>query len=243
MLAELGRIASHLVFMLVLWRPWWSNGSLIWFKEREMIHDILDEVTGSRLTTNFFRPGGSVHDVPDTFIPRVTSFLKHLEKTMVDYERFLSTNIIVLERTKGIGILSKEDAIAYGCSGPVLRASGVSYDVRKNDPYGIYSQLDFNVPVTYNGDTYDRYVVRIAEIHESIKILRQCIKQFPEGPYRGQEKASIRLKPGSYYSATETAKDFMQLMLSPFLEISLINSYERPKLCKFSSLKYNGARA
>jgi NADH-quinone oxidoreductase subunit D len=207
MLAELGRIASHLVFYACFGGDLGGQTALLFgFKEREMIHDILDEVTGSRLTTNFFRPGGSVHDVPDTFIPRVTSFLKHLEKTMVDYERFLSTNIIVLERTKGIGILSKEDAIAYGCSGPVLRASGVSYDVRKNDPYGIYSQLDFNVLVTYNGDTYDRYVVRIAEIHESIKILRQCIKQFPEGPYRGQEKASIRLKPGSYYSATETAK-------------------------------------
>ena len=207
MLQELGRIASHLVFFACFGGDLGGQTCLLYgFKEREMIHDILEEVTGSRLTTNFFRPGGSRYDVPDTFIPRVKAFLDHMDDTMKDYERFLSKNIIVLERSKGIGILSKEDAIAYGCSGPVLRASGVNFDVRRANPYSIYDSFDFEVPVTYNGDCYDRYTVRIAEIHESMKILRQCIDRFPtEGPWRSKEKP-VRWPVGRYYSEIETAK-------------------------------------
>ena len=207
MLQELGRIASHLVFFACFGGDLGGKTCLLYgFKEREMIHDILEEVTGSRLTTNFFRPGGSRYDVPDTFIPRVKAFLDHMVDTMKDYERFLSKNIIVLERSKGIGILSKEDAIAYGCSGPVLRASGVNFDVRRANPYSIYDSFDFEVPVTYNGDCYDRYTVRIAEIHESMKILRQCVDRFPkEGPWRAKEKP-VRLPVGRYYSEIETAK-------------------------------------
>ena len=207
MLQELGRIASHLVFFACFGGDLGGQTCLLYgFKEREMIHDILEEVTGSRLTTNFFRPGGSRYDVPETFIPRVKAFLDHMDDTMKDYERFLSKNIIVLERSKGIGILSKEDAIAYGCSGPVLRASGVNFDVRRANPYSIYDSFDFEVPVTYNGDCYDRYTVRIAEIHESMKILRQCVDRFPkEGPWRSKEKP-VRLPVGRYYSEIETAK-------------------------------------
>lgn len=207
MLSELGRIASHLVFFGCFGGDLGGQTCLLFgFKEREMIHDMLEEVTGSRLTTNFFRPGGSRFDVPENFIPRVKSFLDHLEDTMKDYERFLSKNIIVLERSIGVGVLSKEDAISLGCSGPVLRASGVDFDVRRANPYSIYDQMDFDVPVFHNGDCYDRYKIRIAEIHESMKILRQCIDKFPkEGPYRSKEKP-VKLNPGRYYSEIETAK-------------------------------------
>ena len=207
MLQELGRIASHLVFYGCFGGDLGGQTCLLFgFKEREMIHDILEEVTGSRLTTNYFRPGGSRSDVPDTFIPRVKAFLDHLEDAMRDYERFLSKNVIVLERSIGIGVLSKEDAIAYGCSGPVLRASGVNFDVRRVNPYSIYDQFDFDIPVFQNGDCYDRYKIRIAEIHESMKILRQCVEKFPkEGPWRSKEKP-VRLPEGRYYSEIETAK-------------------------------------
>lgn len=207
MLSELGRIASHLVFFGCFGGDLGGQTCLLFgFKEREMIHDILEEVTGSRLTMNYFRPGGSRFDVPETFIPRVKAFLDHMVDTMKDYERFLSKNIIVKERSIGIGVLSKEDAIAYGCSGPVLRASGVDFDVRRANPYSIYSQLEFDVPVTYNGDCYDRYNVRIAEIHESMRILRQCVDRFPaEGPWRSKEKP-VKLAAGRYYSEIETAK-------------------------------------
>lgn len=207
MLSELGRIASHLVFFGCFGGDLGGQTCLLFgFKEREMVHDILEEVTGSRLTTNFFRPGGSRFDVPENFIPRVKAFLDHMDDTMKDYERFLSKNIIVLERSIGVGVLSKEDAIAFGCSGPVLRASGVDFDVRRANPYSIYDQMDFDVPVFHNGDCYDRYKIRMAEIHESMKILRQCIEKFPkEGPFRSKEKP-VKLNPGHYYSEIETAK-------------------------------------
>ena len=206
MMAELGRIASHLVFYGCFGGDLGGQTPLIYgFKEREMIHDIFDEQTGSRLTTNFFRPGGSRYDVTDTFIPRVKDFLEKLKPAMEDYERLLSTNLVVLERTQGIGVLSKKDALAFGCSGPVARASGVNYDVRKNDPYGIYHTFDFQVPIRTEGDCYARYQVRIAEIHESMKILEQCISRFPDGPWRSKEKP-VRLPAGSYYAASETAK-------------------------------------
>lgn len=207
MISELNRIASHLVFYACFGGDLGGQTTLLYgFKEREMIHDIFDEVCGQRLTMNFFRPGGSSQDVPATFIPRVKEVIEKIKVAMADYEKFLSKNIVVLERSINVGVLSREKAIAYGCSGPVLRASGVNYDVRKNDPYGIYDRFDFKVPTATNGDTYDRYVVRIAEIHESIKILEQCIAQFPEGPYRSKEKPSYRLPQGTYYSQVETAK-------------------------------------
>jgi len=207
MLCELNRIASHLVFYACYGGDLGGQTALLYgFKEREMIHDIIEEVCGQRLTTNFFRPGGSAKDVPDTFIPRVKAFLEQLKPTMKDYETFLSKNVVMLFRSQGIGVLPKERAIALGCSGPVLRASGVNYDVRKNDPYSIYNSLDFNVPVAYSGDCYARYVVRIQEIYESIKILEQCIARFPSGPYRSKPLPSYKLPQGSYYAQTETAK-------------------------------------
>ena len=206
-LAELSRIASHLVFYACFGGDLGGQTVLLYgFKEREMIHDIFEEVTGARLTTNFFRPGGSVKDVPDTFIPRVKDFLKHLENALKDYDKLLTKNIVVQDRSVGVGVLTKEDAIAFGCSGPVLRASGVSYDVRKNDPYSIYDSLDFNVPVFYHGDSYDRYLIRFEEMYESMKIIRQCIEKFPEGPYRSKEKPVFKLPVGSFYAASETAK-------------------------------------
>lgn len=207
MVNELNRVASHLVFYACFGGDLGGQTTLLYgFKEREIIHDLFDKLCGQRLTMNYFRPGGSTHDAYPGFVADVQDVVAKVRKAMVDYERFLSKNIVVLERSKGIGVLSKEKAIAYGCSGPVLRASGVSYDVRRNNPYSIYDRFDFEVPIAQGGDTYDRYVVRIAEIHESLKILDQCCAQFPEGPYRSKEKPSYRLPQGSYYSQVETAK-------------------------------------
>lgn len=206
-MAELSRLASHLVFYACYGGDLGGQTVLLYgFKEREMIHDIFEEVTGSRLTTNFFRPGGSRYDIPDTFVPRVKDLLRHLDETLPDYDKLLTKNVAMLARSVGVGYLSKEDAIAYGCSGPVLRASGVQYDVRRNDPYSIYSKLDFEIPVFYNGDCYDRYLIRWSEMHESMKIIRQCIDNIPAGPYRSKEKPVFKPAAGSYYAATETAK-------------------------------------
>lgn len=206
-MAELSRLASHLVFYACYGGDLGGQTVLLYgFKEREMIHDIFEEVTGSRLTTNFFRPGGSRYDIPDTFVPRVKDLLRHLDETLPDYDKLLTKNVAMLARSVGVGYLSKEDAIAYGCSGPVLRASGVQYDVRRNDPYSIYSKLDFEIPVFYNGDCYDRYLIRWSEMRESMKIIRQCIDNIPAGPYRSKEKPVFKPAAGSYYAATETAK-------------------------------------
>ena len=110
------------------------------------------------------------------------------------------------ERTAGIGILTREQAINYGCTGPVARASGVNYDVRKNDPYSIYSRFDFNVPLGKTGDCFDRYQVRIDEMRESVKILEQAVKTFPEGPYRAKEKPNYKLPKGQYWAQVEAAR-------------------------------------
>lgn len=204
---ELQRLQSHLLF-------WASFGGdlgaltcfLYGFKERELITDIFDEMCGARLTMNFFRPGGSSMDVADTFIPKVRSFIERMKRTLDEFDRLITGNIVIHERTMGIGVLSREKAVGYGCSGPVLRASGVNYDVRKNDPYSIYDRFEFCIPTRQTGDCFDRYCVRMDEMRESVKILEQAVCGFPKGPYRAKTKSSIRLPKGNYYAQVETAK-------------------------------------
>ncbi len=210
MVSELQRIQSHLL--------WWGVSGmdlgavttfLYGFKERELITDIFEELCGARLTMNFFRPGGSFADVTDTFIPRVKNVIEVMHKALDEYNTLLTGNIIFQERTKNIGILSKETALSYGCSGAVLRASGISYDVRKNDPYSIYDRFDFDVPVGSIGDCFDRYSLKMKEMAQSVRILEQAVTHFPEGPYRSQQKAVYKLPKGSYYSQVETARGLL----------------------------------
>ena len=210
MVSELQRIQSHLL--------WWGVSGmdlgavttfLYGFKERELITDIFEELCGARLTMNFFRPGGSFADVTDTFIPRVKQVIEVMHKALAEYNTLLTGNIIFQERTKNIGILSKELALSYGCSGAVLRASGISYDVRKNDPYSIYDRFDFDVPVGSIGDCFDRYSLKMKEMAQSVRILEQAVTHFPEGPYRSQQKAVYKLPKGSYYSQVETARGLL----------------------------------
>lgn len=204
---ELNRISSHLLFYGAFGGDIGAVTAFMYgFKEREIITDIFDELCGARLTMNYFKPGGTSRDVPDTFIPRVKAFLEYFKRTLGEYETLLNKNIIMLERCKGIGVLTTQQALDYGCSGPVARASGISYDARKNDPYSAYADFDFSVPVFQNGDVYDRYLIRIAEIYESIKIIEQAIARFPAGPYRSKEKPSYRLPTGTWTSTVETAK-------------------------------------
>jgi NADH-quinone oxidoreductase subunit D len=210
MVSELQRIQSHLL--------WWGVSGmdlgavttfLYGFKEREMITDIFEELCGARLTMNFFRPGGSFADVTDTFIPRVREVIETMHRALDEYNTLLTGNIIFQERTRGIGILSKEDALSYGCSGAVLRASGISYDVRKDDPYSIYDRFDFDVPIGSSGDCFDRYCLKMEEMAQSVRILEQAVETFPQGPHRSQQKAAYKLPKGSYYSQVETARGLL----------------------------------
>src|SRR6266540_6059149 len=184
LLCELNRIHSHLVWLgtsaLEL-----GAISMFWyaFRERELILDLSELVTGYRMHTRYFQVGGLAEDIPPGFYPECRKFCDWMPNALEDYLRLLDRNKIWLERTQGVGLLSAEDAIALGQSGPVLRASGVNWDLRKVEPYLAYDQVDFDVPVYPNGDVYDRYKVHMDEMRESTRIVQQCLDGMPEGPW------------------------------------------------------------
>jgi NADH-quinone oxidoreductase subunit D len=178
LLCELSRIHSHLIFLgtsaLEL-----GAVSMFWycFRERELVLDLFEMVTGQRMHTRYFQVGGLAEDIPEGFYAQCRSFVEWMPKALDDYLALLDRNAIWLERTKGIGVLSADDAIALGQTGPVLRASGVDWDLRRDEPHLSYEQLDFRVPVYANGDVYDRYRVRMDEMRESTRIVDQCLRR------------------------------------------------------------------
>ena len=184
LMLELNRIHSHLV--------WLGTGalelgaiSMFWycFRERDAILDLFEMVAGSRMHTRYFQAGGLAEDIPVGFYDACQQFCDTMPARVDEYEALLDRQAIFLERTKGVGLLSAEDAIALGQSGPVLRASGVDWDIRRNEPYLAYDEVAFDVPVYPNGDTYDRYKVRMNEMRESVRIIQQCLDGIPEGPW------------------------------------------------------------
>jgi NADH-quinone oxidoreductase subunit D len=176
LLCELNRIHSHLVFLGTAALELGAI-SMFWycFRERDLILDLSEMVAGTRMHTRYFQTGGLAEDVPRGFYPECRKFCDWMPKAIDDYEALLSRNEIWLERTQGIGLLSTDDAIALGQTGPVLRASGVDWDLRRAEPYLAYDQVDFDVPVYHGGDVYDRYKVRVDEMRESVRIVEQCI--------------------------------------------------------------------
>jgi NADH-quinone oxidoreductase subunit D len=153
------------------------------FREREVLLDFFDDLCGARLTTSWYRIGGVENDLSPRLIDNLRRFLEKFSEKLDEYNALLETNRIWLARTKNVAVISAEDAISFGLSGPSLRGSGVDYDLRKYEPYGAYDKVEWEVPVGKNGDTYDRYWIRILEMKESAKIVRQCLDQLPEGPY------------------------------------------------------------
>jgi NADH-quinone oxidoreductase subunit D len=152
------------------------------FRERERIHDVLEEVTGARLTPSFIRVGGLAQDAPPSFFEKARRFVQEFPRRVDEYEGLLTNNKIWRQRTEGIGILSKEDCVRYSLTGPVLRAAGVPWDLRKVQPYCGYETYDFEVPTGTVGDVFERYLVRLAEMRQSIRIVDQALKRMPEGP-------------------------------------------------------------
>ncbi|RKX29717.1 MAG: NADH-quinone oxidoreductase subunit D [Candidatus Zixiibacteriota bacterium] len=205
---ELNRIASHLLFYGVTAM---DIGALTPFlygmRERELIIDLFEMTCGQRLTYNYIRIGGVSKDIPKGFEQKCRSALKVIAEKMSDYEGLLNENPIWLKRTKGVGILPKELAIAYGVSGPNLRASGVQYDLRRNDPYCIYDKFDFDIPVRYNGDCFDRYILRLDEIKQSMRIIYQALDGLPEGDVKNK-KVKLTFKPpaGETYTRIENSR-------------------------------------
>lgn len=180
---EMSRIISHLVWLGTTAIDLGAFTPFLWtFQEREKIYNLQEAWTGARLTTSLTRVGGLMADIPDGFVAGLRAFCRNFPKTIDEVERALTRNGIWVARTQGIGALSKEEAINWSLSGPMLRASGEAYDVRKDRPYLGYETYDFDVPVGEHGDVYDRYLVRVEELRQSNRILEQAVDRLPEGP-------------------------------------------------------------
>lgn len=207
-LAELTRIQSHLISIgfLVNDLGAFFTPMLYCLEGRERILDLFEEASGSRMTCNYIRPGGLRDDLPEGWLSHCQAVLDWFPRYLDDLEQLLTENEILVVRCKGVGVLKNDVARSYGVSGPMARASGVNYDVRRAEPYSVYPRLDFKVPVTYNGDTYDRYLVRIAEIRESLKILRQALRDIPEGEYTAKVPKALRPPAGEAYTRIESPK-------------------------------------
>jgi NADH-quinone oxidoreductase subunit D len=191
-LTELQRIASHLVWVGTFGLDLAAMSMFLYaFREREMILDILELCSGQRMMTTYIRPGGLWRDVPVEFEAAVRNFIKIFPKRIDEYESLLTKNPLFLDRLYGIGKLDAATALQYGCTGPMLRASGVNWDLRKARPYMGYEQYDFNVPVATEGDTYARYVIRIQEFRESLKIVEQALNKLPMGPVKSDNRKFV----------------------------------------------------
>jgi NADH-quinone oxidoreductase subunit D len=180
---ELARISAHMLGVGVFAMDVGAMTVFLYtFTEREKIYNLCEQLTGARFTTSYTRVGGQIRDLPDGFVHSVQHFLSELEPVIDEIDKLLSRNRIFMERTQDIGVISKEEAIAYGITGPNLRGSGVEHDIRKARPYLDYDKYEFDVPVGTKGDCYDRYLVRMEEMRQSVRILRQVLTNLPGGP-------------------------------------------------------------
>jgi NADH-quinone oxidoreductase subunit D len=189
LLSELTRINSHLVWLGTHALDLAAMSVFLYcFREREMLLDINELYSGARMMTSYIRPGGLAYDLPSEFKPTVQRFLDVMPGHIDEYEALLTENPIWKDRTVGVGVLNATDAIALGATGPILRASGIPYDVRKVFPYSGYENYDFKVITASNGDVYDRYLVRMAEMREAVKIAQQALDNLPDGPYATSDR-------------------------------------------------------
>jgi NADH-quinone oxidoreductase subunit D len=206
-LTELNRMASHMLWLGTHALDIGAITPLFYtFRDREEILKIFEKYCGARLTTHAFRIGGCLYETYDGFEDDVTKFCTFVEPKLGEYETLLTTNRIWLERTKGVGYISAEDCKALGVTGPVLRASGVKWDLRKAQPYAAYSDFEFDIPTGQNGDTYDRYIVRIKEMHQSLRIIRQAVGAIPEGPIMAKIPKVLKPPVGEIYHSIEAPK-------------------------------------
>lgn len=191
-LAELQRVASHLVWLGTSALDLAAMTVFLYaFREREYILDLFEMVAGQRMMVSYFRPGGVWRDLPEEFAPAVRKFLDFMPEKIADYDGLLKKNPIFLKRTKGVGVVSAEEAIAWGLTGGCLRGSGVNYDVRKATPYCGYEQYDFDVPLETDGDVYARYLVRMGEMWQSLRIIEQALDKLPDGPVQIDDRKIV----------------------------------------------------
>ncbi len=204
---ELTRLASH--------ELWWGAMAMDLgaftpffhaFRERETINDIMEETCGARLTMNYMVPGGVMQDLHPNFQKRVKDFIQLYKRKIHEYDELVTGNIIFQNRMKEVGYLSAEDAISYGCTGPVARGSGVRCDIRKIDPYDAYDKVEFDEVLETGSDSFARYLIRIREMQQSIRIIEQLIDNIPEGDFQAKTKNVLKLPKGEFYQRVETAR-------------------------------------
>jgi len=180
--SEITRILNHIMAVTTQALDVGAMTPLLWmFEEREKMMGFYEKVSGSRMHSAYIRPGGVHQDLPAGLLEEISDFANNFIKYVDDLETLLTDNRIFKQRMVGIGVVTKEEALSWGFSGPMIRGSGIAWDLRKSQPYEIYAELDFDIPVGKNGDSYDRYLIRVAEMRESIKIIKQCLEKMPEG--------------------------------------------------------------
>lgn len=239
-MSELTRIQSH--------QLWWACfgmdlGGLTCFfyglRDREKILDIFEETCGGRMIVSYNCPGGLMYDIHPNFQKRVKDFIKYFRKILPEYNQLLTGNVIFHERTKGIGKLTREDAISFGVTGPTGRASGFSCDVRKHEPYSAYDRVQFKEILFSEGDTFSRYVARIEEMWESMNIIEQLIDNIPEGPFAVKMKPIIKLPEGEFYQRVETARGELGVyIISDGNKNPYRVKFRSPNFCNLSVLNH-----
>ncbi len=213
--AELTRIMSHLFWLGTFMLDLGATTVIMYaLREREKIVDLMEELTGQRMMFNYIRYGGVNADLPEGWLNKVKNFCDYFMRMIEEYEVLINKNPIFLSRVKGIGIISKETAIAFGATGPILRGSGIKTDVRKDESYSVYDRFDFDIPVGTTGDTFDRYIVRMEEMRQSVRILRQAIDQIPPGPCLKKKLSfSFKIPAGEAYCQVEAPRGSMGVYL------------------------------
>ncbi|MCI0634636.1 MAG: NADH-quinone oxidoreductase subunit D [Actinobacteria bacterium] len=210
MLAEWNRVLNHLMFMGSYPLELGAMTPIFYaFIERELIQGLMEAATGARMHFSYVRPGGLKDDLPRGWLHQSAEVLAQVRKKLKDFDNLVMGNEIVFGRTRGIGVLPPETAIAYGCSGPTVQASGVPLDARKDEPYAMYGEVEFDVPVGRNGDSYDRLWVLVQRMHESCRIIEQCMERLPPGPFVAPKLPKTLKLDGEVYIRTENPLGLM----------------------------------
>jgi NADH-quinone oxidoreductase subunit D len=207
LMGEINRIASHLVWYGTFGLDSGAMGQFLYsMRDREALLDILEAVTGQRMMFNYVRPGGVLNDLPVGIDAKIRDFLGTFDRYLDEHEALLGGNEIFQSRVKGVGVIDREKALAFGLSGANLRASGVDFDIRKKRPYAAYAHLDFEVPLGETGDAWDRYVVRMGEMRQAARMVRQCIDGMPEGDHMAKVPKLLRPPAGEVYACVESSR-------------------------------------
>lgn len=240
-LCELNRIASHLLFVATIGLDAGAmTPSMICFRGRERVQALFEAVSGARMMHNYFRVGGIKEDLPENFGKMVGELLPLLREDVEESDKLLTFNEIFLARLKNVGVISAEDALDYGLTGPCLRACGVDYDLRKAQPYSVYDRFDFDVPVGLDGDCWDRHYVRVQEMYESLKIVEQALEQMPEGNVTSSlGRRLIRPPKGEVYVRAENPRGELGVYLvSDGTDKPYRLKVRPPSFCNLSAIRY-----